>query len=172
LHSPLAHLFSGSGPPRLLTSLYSTPHHQPRPPDLRSRPTNRFSYISLSLKKKESLLHTFATKTLLLTSLLSRKHNSTLHDLRVRHLHSPRHPPVSRPRQPIASLRIQFTPTFDMRPSQLLAAVVAMSSVTAAWPDVLGSEIKDVLYGRGEDMKNMLYGRQDGKLFFLEVCDI
>ena len=59
-----------------------------------------------------------------------------------------------------------------MRPSQLLAAVVAVSSVTAAWPDVFGSEIKDVLYGRGEDMKNMLYGRQDGKLFFQEVRNI
>ncbi|KAF2795276.1 hypothetical protein K505DRAFT_416571 [Melanomma pulvis-pyrius CBS 109.77] len=48
-----------------------------------------------------------------------------------------------------------------MRPSQLLAAAVAVSSVSAAWSDVFGSDIKDVLYGRGQEMKNVLYGRQE-----------
>ncbi|KAF2687011.1 hypothetical protein K458DRAFT_184440 [Lentithecium fluviatile CBS 122367] len=42
-----------------------------------------------------------------------------------------------------------------MRPSQLLAAVVALSSVTAAWPDVFGNA---PALG---DINNIIYGRQD-----------
>jgi hypothetical protein len=42
-----------------------------------------------------------------------------------------------------------------MRPSQLLAAVVALSSVSAAWPDVFEN-----VNALGE-VKNALYGRQD-----------
>lgn len=48
-----------------------------------------------------------------------------------------------------------------MRTSQLLAAVVAVSSVSAAWPNVFGSEVSAILYGRGEETKNVLHGRQN-----------
>jgi hypothetical protein len=42
-----------------------------------------------------------------------------------------------------------------MRPSQLLAAVVALSSVSAAFPDIF--ENVNAL----GDVKNVIYGRQD-----------
>lgn len=42
-----------------------------------------------------------------------------------------------------------------MRPSQLLAAVVALSSVSAAWPDVFGD-----VHALGS-VENLIYGRQD-----------
>jgi hypothetical protein len=44
-----------------------------------------------------------------------------------------------------------------MRPAQLLAAVVALSSVSAAWPDVFDkgnalAQVNNVLYGRQDSM--------------------
>ncbi|KAF2712294.1 hypothetical protein K504DRAFT_464379 [Pleomassaria siparia CBS 279.74] len=47
-----------------------------------------------------------------------------------------------------------------MRPSQLLVAAVAVSSVSAAWADDFGNQFSDVIYGRSE-VKNVLYGRQN-----------
>ncbi|KAF2263765.1 hypothetical protein CC78DRAFT_266744 [Lojkania enalia] len=43
-----------------------------------------------------------------------------------------------------------------MRPSQLLAAVVALSSLSAAWPDAFVDSVRAV-----GDVHNIIYGRQD-----------
>jgi len=49
-----------------------------------------------------------------------------------------------------------------MRTSQLLAAAVAVSSVSATWSENIAYEVKNILYGRGVEAKHVLYGRQDG----------
>jgi len=50
-----------------------------------------------------------------------------------------------------------------MRTSQLLAAAIAVSSVSASWSENIAYEVKNILYGRGEETRDVLYVRQDNK---------
>jgi hypothetical protein len=68
-----------------------------------------------------------------------------------------RHPDSSLALVPAFRSSSPHLPAPVMRPSQLLAAVVALSSVSAAWPDVFGD-----VHALGS-VENLIYGRQDSE---------